>query len=467
MDYMIVNNLLVENYLHKDDSRKIKDKASDYKVYKQSDFRNDVLTEDQFKKAAGRKWKSNLSQLKIFTDVFKYVTNRKKIMPIAIPTTGLLEELFGGHQSASNFLKLAQKVDLLKCVDDTYQFGAYFEDDNHSKMYILNKKVQDLIIQLCDDNFIESKIYVVNQSVSVINNIANIRPCLNIANIRVYSELNVKTDLTDEEIVNYLTKVKYPQIQYYQLLANSLNKRFYSNENYKFGIKFRFNINRKDDVIKSIGIRATNGICSCKEHENGKKSNKVWRREILDAYFGKNNWMEYDVKSSIYRVTYLLNHGVWLDNNVDLYEKMYGQPFDNEEQRKQFKTFAMRLYFDKSPARIWAHTVCKATDLKKMIKKNELISEIKNLQKNMTDTIGQTYDSEIFLHESCIYMELCKELLERGYKVVQVYDGFYVNRDCGLSESEFYSLCNSLLNTITQNYVSTYCLSNCQELSTI
>ena len=359
MDYMIVNNLLLENYLHKDDGRKIKDKASDYKVYKQSDFRNDVLTEDDFKRVAGRKWKANLQLLKKYVDVFKYMTGRKKILPIGISTYGLLEELYGDHKNASNFLKLAQKVDLLKCVDDTYQFGAYFDEDNHSKTYILNKNVQDLIIELSDKYSVQSNVHIVNQSVTVVNNRGNIRGCLNrgnirlnMANIRVYSELNLKTDLTDEEIVDYLTKVKYPQMQYYQLLADRLNKRYYSDDKYKFGIKFRFNINRKGDVIKSIGIRATNGICSCKEHENGKKSNKVWRREILDAYYGKDNWMEYDVKSSIYRVTYLLNHRVWLDNSIDLYEKMYGKPFDDEEQRKQFKTFAMRLYFDKSPARI-------------------------------------------------------------------------------------------------------------------
>ncbi len=53
--------------------------------------------------------------------------------------------------------------------------------------------------------------------------------------------------------------------------------------------------------------------------------------------------MEYDVKSSIYRLTHFLNFKVWLDNSIDLYEEMYGQPFENEEQRKQYKLFAMKL----------------------------------------------------------------------------------------------------------------------------
>ena len=51
-------------------------------------------------------------------------------------------------------------------------------------------------------------------------------------------------------------------------------------------------------------------------------------------------------------------------------------------------------------------------------------------KKAIENVIGSTErDSEIFLHESCIYMDVYEQLLNDGYEVLQVYDGFYMNKE--------------------------------------
>ena len=46
----------------------------------------------------------------------------------------------------------------------------------------------------------------------------------------------------------------------------------------------------------------------------------------------------------------------------------------------------------------------------------------------MEKAIGFSYRSEIFLHESCIYAQVAHKLRTMGYKVFQVYDGFFTDK---------------------------------------
>ena len=74
----------------------------------------------------------------------------------------------------------------------------------------------------------------------------------------------------------------------------------------------------------------------------------------------------------------------------------------------------------------------------------------------MTDIIGQPFDSEIFLHESCIYMQLVDELFKLGFDVIQVYDGFYVRNRNDVNQEQFNDIVNDLLDSITLNYIKSY-----------
>lgn len=462
MNYNIINKIIEINFKNKDKKYdEVKELTKNERTeYSQSDFRNDVTDEESFKTICGRQWKKNLATLIPFVDMFKHISGREHIYEIPIPTTGELCEIYNGQVNVTNMIKLAKKVDLLKVINDTYQYNAWNEEDNHCKTYILNKNVQDLIIELCNKYSITHKTFIHNlkNNNEYNNNSINLRE-LSEFNIKINSGLNLRIPVaTDEQIIDYIKEI-YPQIEDYQKLADEINEKYYTNDKYKFGIKFQPKVTRnKGGLITSISIRATNGICSYKEHDNGKNTGRIWRKDVLDEYFGKDNYMEYDVKSSIYRLTHFLNFKVWLDNSIDLYEEMYGQPFENEEQRKQYKLFAMKLYFDKSIGKLYTHTVrfAKEDYNKEKIDEITLKMELINMRSKMIDIIGQPFDSEIFLHESCIYMQLVDELFKLGFDVIQVYDGFYVRNRDDVNQEQFNDIVNDLLDSITLNYIKSY-----------
>ena len=140
------------------------------------------------------------------------------------------------------------------------------------------------------------------------------------------------------------------------------------------------------------------------------------------------------------RINYLLNNGVWLDDSIDLYEKMYNEFINmkpeeklewNKENRKIFKSLFMRGYFD-TKSMIAGHI--KYEIGKRVEYKRKDWQGIDNTmvayKKAIENVIGSTErDSEIFLHESCIYMDVYEQLLNDGYNVLQVYDGFYMNKE--------------------------------------
>ena len=95
------------------------------------------------------------------------------VNPIAISQTSeLLTSLFGNHHTVCYVIKLARKVELLKVVDEGYQFNAYREEMNCSKRYILNKDIQDIIIDISRKNKITYKKCKIS---NIIYNSAHIR----------------------------------------------------------------------------------------------------------------------------------------------------------------------------------------------------------------------------------------------------------------------------------------------------
>lgn len=104
----------------------------------------------------------------------------------------------------------------------------------------------------------------------------------------------------------------------------------------------------------------------------------------------------------------------------------------NKETREVFKSFHMRGYFD-TYAMLAAHTK-RAIALKGDYKKDEwsnLDYVMRAYKDSIAETIGELkYDSEIFFHESCMYLDVLKSLLDDGFDVLQIYDGFYTDKEC-------------------------------------
>ena len=193
-------------------------------------------------------------------------------------------------------------------------------------------------------------------------------------------------------------------------------------------------ITRAKKSISKIGFRITNPLVSAKEHSNENDANFTgkWRKDVLKDKLGK--WVEYDVTSSIYRVAYLINHGVWLPRDKDLYAMMVGMDFPTTKDRDNYKAFAMKLYFDSSARSIVNHLVGKGVD--KMSASEAVVEEAR---KRMFAVVGKPLKSEIFLHEGCIYLEAFRRMVEeRKWRVIQVYDGFYVRLDDGMDAKKVF-----------------------------
>ena len=141
------------------------------------------------------------------------------------------------------------------------------------------------------------------------------------------------------------------------------------------------------------------------------------------------------------RLTFALNKGVWLENDIDLYEIMYQKfiklcPSEqlewNETTRNIFKSFHMNGYFD-TEAKLSAHLKRQVSmKVEKYNKKEwaDLEYVMKSYRESIIETVGELkYDSEIFFHESCIYMDVTYDLLSKGIDVWQQYDCWYTDKE--------------------------------------
>lgn len=69
------------------------------------------------------------------------------------------------------------------------------------------------------------------------------------------------------------------------------------------------------------------------------------------------------------------------------------------------------------------------------------------------DEIGPSEYSEVFFHESNIYMEVTKQLLDEGYFVWQVYDSWYARKD-GVSQEEYKKYVEKLVEEKANEYIN-------------
>lgn len=65
------------------------------------------------------------------------------------------------------------------------------------------------------------------------------------------------------------------------------------------------------------------------------------------------------------------------------------------------------------------------------------------------------YDSEVFFHESCIYMEVLKELLDNGYKVWQQYDAWYAKKQ-GVTQEQFEEYAKEVVADKANQYIKNW-----------
>lgn len=232
-------------------------------------------------------------------------------------------------------------------------------------------------------------------------------------------------DKYDEEMIKCALFARYPQLWYYTNIA-----RNFVVESDWFQYKFEPKIDVKG---RKIGIRATTKFMNIPTRKNHPEIVDLpLREDYLDSFYGKDNWVEYDIKGSVPRISRLVNFGIVEDLGTDPYADMYKKWFNEndedgwtEEKRKMMKTVFMRLYFDRSVAEVIHHlNYVYSTD-----RFSDMKMEMYELKELTDKYCGNSDNTEVFLHESCIYMDVYKELISRGIHCVQVYDAFYMAKE--------------------------------------
>lgn len=157
----------------------------------------------------------------------------------------------------------------------------------------------------------------------------------------------------------------------------------------------------------------------------------IMRKEDRKAAMAKmsksgRNTLEFDVKASIYQVTELCNKGIWRGNTYDEYQAMAGFAMNPDERDMYKRGLAQRLYFAKSDKSCMAHILALGRDVEDVCSRVDGWNVVQEARRRMFDAVGPGYGSEIFLHESAIYVRALRKLLERGERAILVYDCFYV-----------------------------------------
>ena len=388
-----------------------------------------------------KKYTDRFSKYLAFIDSVKYFRSSKYCSVIAIATTSnVLLNIWGSSMNISNALKELKEMGLLKDYNDYFQTGM-------CKQYCYFVENEKLLIEHCNHYNIQKPVVLNQQKLTPKQTKEYRARCEEVyteqfrESVLFKSRLNLKRPegVKPKQFIKDLYEMlyeNYPGLRIYQQIAETINESYYKDLpefQIKFSPTFHWNENPKKEkrqtAIVGIGIRASNKLCSAKKDNDSTdgESKKILREEVLAKY---GFTFEKDITSSVPRVAYALNHGGWLKEDVDLYEKIYLEvnPDGSEEdfmvEREAIKKLFFRVYFDTTDNKLAFHTwnsmVQDGAD------KDVVYRDMIKLRRAMESVLGkERYDNYIFYVESCIYIDTLHSLLEAGYKVWLVYDCFY------------------------------------------
>lgn len=396
---------------------------------------------DELKKKLGRKWRINLFQLYIMCKYFRRHYDKK--LRISTRSYRLCEKLGCEVARFARIIKLAVDVGLLKVSDDKYAFNCVHSGDNQCRLYEFNKELADDIYGFTNSILMErinkereKKLYIKKDKGFNCYDKDNkeIRPC-------ELPEITCRKRY-ERGMLPWIYE-RYPQINDVQTMISELNTRLTEEDHWFYSYMIP-NAREKEPDQYTFSCRATSEICNMKKHSVN--PNELVRDDILNDYFGKDKWEEYDLNASIYRIARSCRDGAWYDDNGDIYELFHGGKFTSDEERKAFKDLCMIVAFSKDLYS--AYMSYKNAFDKYTMKYQEVLPIIEPLLNNIKDFCGEV-DTDIFLHESYIMTSLAHDLYKRGIKVVQLYDCLFVPKGTA-------RYLNSMISNVFLYYYRTY-----------
>jgi len=411
---------------------------------------------ETLKAMLGREWKGQLEGLRLLAETYRYYP-KNKIRTVHLSVSGpWMTKLFGYHRKASRIVKTALSIGMMAIVSNDVRYNCR---DPKSRCFVVNRDVVDLILNVPEDTSLSINVCNISNTPTTPskfnNNIEgeetkslNLHDLefLNISIDSVRKDMHL-CDVSDGSLKKML-RSRYPQLDDYKNVAQRINSNYENNS--IFSINTEPTVKRHGMQYVTFGYRPHSYFCGVPKHpEEGFLS----REDILEEKFG--TWTEYDVKSSIYRVTYALNNGGrWPDEDVDLYREFWGGDFANQEARDNFKKICMLVYFNHSDRSAVKSILNPDNEIlvPEGWSKEDVSSFVRDLRASMSGRIGKFYGSEIFLHEGCIYMDVLEGLQKFGMEAVEIYDCFYVRGDYpNLNE-----MCSNLIKYNMCKYIDRY-----------
>ncbi len=368
------------------------------------------MTEEELINKLGRKWRNNIKELALLCNKYKLLPDNFHDAIALSCNSKFLIKLYGYPMKVNRILQMARNIGLLELVSN---YASFNHNINQSFTYRINKELLNLILET--NVLYNGERRGIRERDNIIKE-TNMSKQLDLSKLQ-YVTINAKKrprqllDLSEEELIELLY-LRYPQIRYYQNIVEEINTA----NNWKgslYEIKFEPNIEHHYSYNK-FSIRYTSEYaCYPKE-----------ARETLNKDMLGEDYHKYDVNGSIFRVTYLLNNGSWMDYSGDIYKYLYGNEFESREDRNEFKTICNTVYFTSTAVEATRRFI----DRKKLDGYNdELLNIFDALKFKLNDVIGKSYNSEIFMHESCVYIGAIEKMMSLGYKVLPIYDCFCFN----------------------------------------
>ena len=404
--------------------------------------------------------------------------NRVTVLPIAQTQKSIIR-LFGSQQNVSNVLKFAKKIGLIQVYNENYVYVSestwykeWWREHTYAKEYFWFKNVEDNIRQFCRYNNILPWTKEDNKKPAVFE-----LPEWMKAKLIISSNITgVKKpeDMSEKEFIESVKEVlikKYPIYTEIRETVDNINNTDFYKQHPELQLIAEFNIHLQKKHLKKIGFRITNLACNIPKEKKTRPSIMYENREAMLYALGLLG-INHDVKSSIPRVMYLLSHGEWLSEDVDIYGLIYEQMCKNNETfknqypaftetlRNLFKKLFMSINFSKTKTQA-ANSIyrdyAKCRDeqeeeyLKELIRSNygefyaikinnkyQIYKLVEEYYNALQQVIGFTSSSEIFMHESAIYLNVLKRLTNHNVHTYQCYDAIYTN--CHISEQAFKNL---------------------------
>lgn len=402
------------------------------------------MTDDEIKRNLGRKWRVNICYLNALCNYYR--RHLDKALPISCNNARLCGRIgIGCYKDLNRLLNKAVKLGLLTVVDDEYGFNHCDQEDNYPRTYKFDVGLAGSIQGIANVSYKES---ITNQPTKTTNSknfIEGLKEDKTGLEIRP-SELPI-ISCRKKFQVSYRKFVydRYPQVRYVQGLLAEMNNGL---EDYEHWFETSMSVNAgdlDDDGLCNFSCRASSELCGMRKVR--KIPGELCRIDLLDEYFGKGNWEEFDLNASIYRIARSCRDGKWYSESADIYETLRGASFTSANERDDFKVICMITAFSKN-----LNSACRAYRkyFKRYSMKHAAVKEIIEPVGASVSGFCGTVDTDVFLHESCVMTMARHRLFERGIKAVQLYDCLFVEKG---KLSDFDSLITECFDEYYRNYI--------------